>query len=124
MAVARRGARKGPPGLMYVVDERRHQGATADRLLGLPRREVRGTSFPVATTRSARLLGLALLDRDDAGPGLLIPSCRSVHTFGMRFAIDVWFLAESGEPVSVRRRVGRRRIVADRRASLVLEVPA
>ena len=51
--------------------------------------------MPVATTVSSRLLGLALLRREHAGAGLLIPRCRSVHTFGMRFPIDVLFLDEA-----------------------------
>jgi uncharacterized membrane protein (UPF0127 family) len=50
-----------------------------------------------------RLLGLAWM----ASPprlGLLIPRCTSVHTVGMRFAIDVAFLGwpvADGEPVRV-----------------------
>ena len=49
----------------------------------------------MAASIPARLLGVSHLDRPDAGPGLLIPGCRSVHTFGMRFAIDILFLDES-----------------------------
>jgi hypothetical protein len=91
-------------------------------LRSLPRREVLGAVYPVAATRRSRLLGLALLDRDEAGPGLLIPGCRSVHSFGMRFALDVWFLGPYGEPLEVRR-LGRRRVVRNREARAVLEVP-
>jgi uncharacterized membrane protein (UPF0127 family) len=78
----------------------------------------------VASTRRARLLGLALLDRDAAGPGLLIPGCRSVHTFGMRFGLDLVFLDRGMAPVSIRRRVPPRRIAVERRARSVLELPA
>jgi len=85
---------------------------------------VLGAAYPVAATRRARLLGLAFLDRDDAGPGLLIPACRSVHTFGMRFPLDVWFFGPYGEPLAVRRSLGRARIVRHREARAVLEVPA
>jgi len=79
---------------------------------------------PVAATRSSRLLGLALLDRDDAGPGLLIPRCRCVHTFGMRFPLELLFLDAAAQPVSVRRRVPPRRVALERRARAVLELPA
>jgi hypothetical protein len=79
---------------------------------------------PVAATRRARLLGLALLAREAAGPGLLIPRCRSVHTFGMRFRLDVVFLDGAMNPVSVRRRVPPRRIALEHRARAVLELPA
>jgi len=65
-----------------------------------------------------------MLDRSDAGPGLLIPGCRSVHTFGMRFALDVAFLDAEGAVISRRRAVPPRRFVADRRAAAVLELPA
>ena len=55
-------------------------------------REVGGLEVPVAVGLRARLLGLAGLEREQAGPGLLIPRCSSVHTFGMRFALDLVFL--------------------------------
>src|SRR5262245_52399763 len=58
---------------------------TPHRFRGLERTELLGLEVPVATSRRSRLLGLALLRRERAGPGLLIPRCRSVHTFGMRF---------------------------------------
>lgn len=77
----------------------------------------------MATTRRSRLLGLAMLDRDEAGPGLLIPGCRSVHGFGMRFSLDVWFLGPYGEPLEVRR-LNRGRVARNGEARAVLEVPA
>ena len=40
----------------------------------------------------ARLLGLAFLDPLPPGVALMIPRCRSVHTFGMRFPLDISFL--------------------------------
>jgi uncharacterized membrane protein (UPF0127 family) len=94
------------------------------RLEGLPVRTAFGREVRVATGLRARLLGLARLDLGEAGPGLLIPRCASVHTFGMRFALDVYFLDEDGEPIAIRRRVGPRRVVSCRRARAVLEIPA
>lgn len=96
----------------------------AHRLLGLPSTTVLGREVPVATGARARLLGLARLDRDEAGSGLLIPRCRSVHTFGMRFALDLVFLDREGRICSVRRGVGPRRLAWARQASAVLELPA
>ncbi|MGN6254157.1 MAG: DUF192 domain-containing protein [Solirubrobacterales bacterium] len=81
-------------------------------------------AFPVARGFRARLLGLAWRDRADAGPGLLIPRCASVHTFGMRFALDLFFLDRTGRVVAVRRRVPPRRVVGQRGAAAVLEIPA
>src|SRR5215210_1966464 len=69
----------------------------------------------------SRLTGLA---GRRPGPALLIPRCRSVHTFGMRFALDLVWLDRRGHVVAVDEGVppnrGRRR--GD--AVAVLEVPA
>jgi uncharacterized membrane protein (UPF0127 family) len=94
------------------------------RLRDLPTRTVLGLEIPVATGLGSRLLGLAGLDREEAGPGLLIPRCSSVHTFGMRFALDLVFLDRDGRPCSVREAVPPRRLASDRRASAVLELLA
>jgi len=93
------------------------------RFRGLPSAEIGGRRVPIATTRSSRLLGLALLRREAAGTGLLIPGCRSVHTFGMRFGLDLVFLGEHLLPVSTRR-VPPGRIAFEPRAQAVLELPA
>jgi uncharacterized membrane protein (UPF0127 family) len=78
---------------------------------------------PVAEGFRTRLLGLAFRDRADAGPGLLIPRCASVHTFGMRFALDVYFLDRDGRVLRIRRRVPPRRVLWHRGARKVLEIP-
>jgi len=96
----------------------------ARRLRGLPSTTALGQEVLVARGLRVRLLGLSGLDREEAGRGLLIPRCSSVHTFGMRFALDLVFLARDGKPCSVRRQVPPRRFALDRRASAVLELPA
>lgn len=96
----------------------------AQRLRRLPRTIVLGHEVRVARGPRARLLGLAHLDREAAGTGLLIPRCASVHTFGMRFRLDLYFLGEEGEIISVRRGVAPRRLASCRRAAAVLELPA
>jgi uncharacterized membrane protein (UPF0127 family) len=80
--------------------------------------------IPVAKDFRTRLCGLAFRDRADVGPGLLFPHCSSVHTFGMRFELDVFFLDAAGRVIDVRRRVPPRRVVFCRGASAVLEIPA
>ena len=77
----------------------------------------------VAGTTGERLRGL--LGRDGLEGALLLPHCRSVHTVGMRFAIDVAFLNRHGKVVAVvtpmrRWRLGRSRL----RARSVLEAEA
>lgn len=98
-------------------------GSPAPRLGRLPRRAIAGHEVPVAIGLRARLLGLALLDRDEAGPGLLIPRCSAVHTFGMRFPLEVFFL-DGDDKVMARRLVPPRRFVACRGARAVLEIPS
>ena len=80
--------------------------------------------IPVAKDFRTRLRGLAHRDRGDAGPGLLISRCAAVHTFGMRFALDVYFLDRDGRVLSVRRRVPPRRFLWQRGARKVLEIPS
>ena len=80
-------------------------------------------SVEVAEAAAARVRGL--LGRDGLEGTLLIPRCRSVHTLGMRFAIDVAFLDRHGKVVAIvapmrRWRLGRSRI----RARQVLEAEA
>ncbi len=80
--------------------------------------------IPVAKDFRTRLRGLAFRRRAEAGPGLLIPRCSSVHTFGMRFALDLYFLDERGRVLSVRRGAPPRRVVWRRGASAILEIPS
>jgi uncharacterized membrane protein (UPF0127 family) len=79
---------------------------------------------PVAVGLRARLLGLGGLERARAGAGLLIPHCASVHTFGMRFDLDLFFLDADGRLLAVHRAVPPRRLVSHRGAAAVLEIPA
>jgi uncharacterized membrane protein (UPF0127 family) len=88
-----------------------------------PRKVVLGFKVPVATTLETRLLGLSFLDRSDVEEGLLIPRCRSVHTFGMRFAVDLLFLDSEGRVVELRRGVQPGRIARCGEAEAVLELP-
>jgi uncharacterized membrane protein (UPF0127 family) len=97
---------------------------TPRRFEDLSRATVLGLIVPVATTTRARLLGLALLSRERAGPGLLLPRCRSVHTFGMRFALDLTFLDGEGRSITRWAAVPPRRVAFERRAAAVLEVPS
>ena len=80
--------------------------------------------MPIAKDLRTRLRGLSRRSRAEAGPGLLIPRCASVHTFGMRFELDLFFLDEEGRVLSVRRRVPPRRIAWQRGARAVLEIPS
>ena len=78
----------------------------------------------VAGTPRARLLGLAGLRELPYPSALLILGCSSVHTFGMRFAIDVLFLDEHREVIGERRNLRPWRVARQRGARAVLEFPS
>jgi uncharacterized protein len=96
----------------------------ARRLRRLPVRIVLGYEVVVADSHLSRLMGLALLARERAPRGLLLPGCRAVHTIGMRFAIDVVFLDAEGRALRVDPALPPGRFVAEHRARAVLELPS
>lgn len=72
-----------------------------------------------------RLRGLLFLPPLGEGEGLWIDPCRSIHTFGMGYAIDALFLDADGVAVRLYPRLApwrATRLVA--RARTVLELPA
>ncbi|MEX0620689.1 MAG: DUF192 domain-containing protein, partial [Solirubrobacterales bacterium] len=86
--------------------------------------EVLGIDVQVATSPGSRLIGLACLDRTRAGAWLFIPRCRSVHTFGMRFELDVYFIDADGLEIHSLKAVPPRQILRERQAVGILEVPS
>ena len=54
----------------------------------------------------------------------MFPRCQSIHTFGMRFPIDVVCLDRRGWPIDVRRAVKPGRVIGCRRAAAVIEMRA
>jgi uncharacterized protein len=77
----------------------------------------------VARSFGARLLGLAFR-RPTVGRALLLPGCRSVHTFGMRFALDLVWLDRAGAVLGIDVGVPPRRVRRRRGAVAVIEVSA
>lgn len=94
----------------------------AERLRSLPTRHLLGIDVPVAEGFTGRLLGLSFLDRTAAGNGLLIPRCRSVHTFGMQFSLDIHFLDEHGRALASHLATPPGRLLFCRGAMAVLEL--
>jgi hypothetical protein len=72
----------------------------------------------------ARLLGLAGLRVLPPHAGLLLPRTRSVHTCGMRFALDLVWLDRDGRVVRVDRAVPPWRMRGCRAARAVVELSA
>jgi uncharacterized protein len=84
----------------------------------------RGLTLYEAATRRARARGLAGLAELPAASALRLAPCRSVHTFGMRFALDLLWLGADGRVVRVDEAVAPRRVRTCVRARAVIEVRA
>jgi len=83
-----------------------------------------GLVVVVARSRRERRRGLAGLDALAPGVGLQLVPCRSVHTIGMRFALDLVWLDGAGRVVRVDRDVPPWRVRTCLRARSVVEVGA
>ena len=103
----------------------RAAAAACPRLDGLPGRDLPGGLRVVqAHSRAARMKGLAKLDEMPATTALHIPRCRSVHTFTMRFPLDLLWLDNAGHVVRVDPSVPPRRLKSCLRARSVIEARA
>ena len=89
-----------------------------------------GRDIPVATsleaafdsaTRNRGLLGRDALDEQ---VGFVIAPCSAVHTFGMRFPIDLIFAARDGRVLKIRHAVPAFRIAVGFGAFAVIEMAA
>jgi len=101
-----------------VTPSRRLRRLPLVRVAALGGREARLAGDPLA-----RLLGLALLRELPAGAALLLPRTRSIHTAGMRCALDLVWLDGDGRVVRVDRGVRPWRVRACRAARAVVELP-
>ncbi len=78
----------------------------------------------IADTSETRRKGLLKHTGLSDGEGLWIVPCEAVHTFFMKFAIDVVFLNKKRQVVKVRESMGLWRISGSMSARSVLELPA
>jgi uncharacterized membrane protein (UPF0127 family) len=78
----------------------------------------------IAGTSAKRRTGLLKHTSLEPGEGLWIAPCESVHTFGMKFTIDVVFLNKKKQVLKIRPDMVKRRIAYSLRAYSVLELPA
>ena len=88
------------------------------------RNVVLANSASVADTSAKRRTGLLKHERLEAGQGLWIVPCEGVHTFGMKFPIDVLFLNRKRRVLKIRENMVVRRISLCLWAHSVLELPA
>ena len=59
----------------------------------------------ITDTLGEKFRGLIPFRGLSSGEGLLIPGCRSIHTFFMRFAIDCYFLSEKNRVLKIVRNI-------------------
>ncbi len=78
----------------------------------------------IADTSAKRRTGLLKHTGLQPGEGLWIAPCEGVHTFGMKFTIDVVFLSRKKRVLKIRPAMVKRRIAFSLRAYSVLELPA
>ncbi len=79
----------------------------------------------VADHPLSRTIGLLTRSHLDAGDGLIIDPCHSIHTWFMRFAIDVLFLDDGGRVVRLVEALPPFRFASGRpRARVTVELPA
>ena len=88
------------------------------------RNTVLGEAVEVADTSEKRRVGLLKHARLDPGSGLWIVPCESVHTFFMKFPIDLVYLDRKRKVRKVRHAVPAWRLSACLSAHSILELPA
>jgi len=94
------------------------------KVLNATRGTVLATQLEKAHTAATRKKGLLGREGLLPGEGLWIAPCESVHTFFMRFPIDLVYLDRKLEVKKVRHSVGAWRMSACFAAFSVLELPA
>ena len=83
-----------------------------------------GADIDVADTSEKRRVGLLKHTRLEPGTGLWITPCESVHTFFMKFPIDLIYLDKKRIVRKVRHAVPAWRLSACLTAHSILELPA
>ena len=95
------------------------------RLAGLEVTQLEsGLTLHVARAFRERRRGLAKMTPLPPGHALRILKCNSIHTFGMRFALDLVWLARDGRVLRVDHAVAPRRMKLCVRARSVVETVA
>ena len=88
------------------------------------RNAVLGDAVDVADTSEKRRVGLLNHKRLEPGDGLWIVPCESVHTFFMKFPIDLVYVDKKRRVRKVRNAVPAWRLSACLSAHSILELPA
>jgi len=108
----------------FLFPPRAVEPETRLKVVNLARGSVLATQLEVAGSGKTRRKGLLGRGSLSPGEGLWIIPCESVHTFFMRFPIDLVYLDRGNRIRKVRSSVGAWRLSACFRAHSVLELPA
>ena len=108
----------------YLVDRSSTKPTVSLRIANLTRQSELAHCAGIADHGSKRRTGL--LDREtlSSGEGLWIVPCEGVHTFGMKFPIDLVYLDRKKRVRKIRHAVPPRRISICLAAHSVVELPA
>lgn len=78
----------------------------------------------VADRFMTRLLGYLRFRTAPTNHAMLFPRCRAVHTLGMAFTLDVFWLDSTGRVIAVTKALEPWRIARCPEAAMALEMPA
>jgi uncharacterized protein len=108
----------------FLAPEEKPEPEVRLKALNRTRGTILATNLEVAGSGERRRKGLLGRDGLEPGTGLWIIPCESVHTFFMRFPIDLVYLDKEDRIRKVRGAVGAWRLSACFSAHSVLELPA
>ena len=94
------------------------------RVRNLTKNTILADRADIADTSQKRRTGLLKHTGLNDGEGLWIVPCEGVHTFAMKFVIDVLFLDKKRKVLKVRGSMPKRRLALSLMAHSVLELPA
>ncbi|HEY3704291.1 MAG TPA: DUF192 domain-containing protein [Terracidiphilus sp.] len=93
------------------------------RILNLTRQTEIGNHIEIADNPARRNKGLLGRTGLEPGEGLWIVPCEAVHTFAMKFSLDLIYIDRRHRVVKIRQSVPPSRISAALRAHSVIELP-
>jgi uncharacterized protein len=108
--------------LKLILSNYRPTSMVRLQVLNLTRQAVLADGVEVADSGVKRRKGLLGRERLLSGEGLWITPCEAVHTFGMKFSIDLIYLDRGKRVIKVRTNVPPRRISVCFFAHSVLEL--
>jgi uncharacterized protein len=107
-------------GVFFYLFEGGNQGS----LINLRNQFVLANAVDQADTFIKRLKGLMFTNEFPLGNSLHIKPCNSIHTFFMKYEIDILFLDEDQKVIDLQKEMVPGKIKVCKKASSVIELPA